>query len=130
MLLTVPPSQINVTRHPYSFVGDADQTLGPGRLRSGTWHTGLMDYTDGTEQGALHAERGLQMVAAEAGIKFDFGVKTDWQPVNSQRMLLWAGKYGKQEEFMTVRSTIRLAHQPSDTVSKPLIQLRICSVPC
>jgi len=41
------------------------------------------------------------------GIKFDFDVKTDWQPVNSQRMLLWAGKFGKQEEFMTVSSGFR-----------------------
>mmetsp|Transcript_52485 Transcript_52485/g.130576 ORF Transcript_52485/g.130576 Transcript_52485/m.130576 type:complete len:263 (+) Transcript_52485:237-1025(+) len=94
--------QVNVTRHPYSFIGDTDTSKGyQGGLRSGTWHTGLMDYTDGTEAGALAAEAGLQQVGGEAGIRFDFGVRTDWQPMNSQRLLLWAGKFGKQEEFMT-----------------------------
>uniref|UniRef100_A0A6T8NX31 DSBA-like thioredoxin domain-containing protein n=1 Tax=Hemiselmis andersenii TaxID=464988 RepID=A0A6T8NX31_HEMAN len=94
--------QINVTRHPYSFIGDTDTSKGyHGGLRAGTWHTGLMDYTDGTESGALAAEAGLQHVAKEAGIRFDFGVRTDWQPTNSQRMLLWAGRFGKQEEFMS-----------------------------
>ena len=26
---------------------------------------------------------------------------TNWQPVDSQRMLLWASRFGLQEEFMT-----------------------------
>lgn len=41
---------INVTRHPYSFLGDSKNG---GFLRSGgTWHEGLVDYTDGTDEGA------------------------------------------------------------------------------
>ena len=32
---------------------------------------------------------------------FDYGVLTQWQPVESQRLFMWAGRYGKQEEFMT-----------------------------
>mmetsp|Transcript_21823 Transcript_21823/g.53747 ORF Transcript_21823/g.53747 Transcript_21823/m.53747 type:complete len:216 (+) Transcript_21823:202-849(+) len=95
--------QINVTRHPYSFLGDADTEKGDYTfLRpSGTWHTGLIDYADGTEEGACRFERQLQTLADKADIKFDYHVKTHWQPINSQRVLLWAGRFGKQEEFMS-----------------------------
>lgn len=90
---------VNVTRHPYSFLGDSPN--GEGFLRSGgTWHEGLMDYTDGTEAGALRAEAGLSALGAAAGIKFRYDQKTNWQPLESQRMLLWAAKFGKAEEYM------------------------------
>lgn len=36
-----------------------------------------------------------------AGIEFDYSVLAQWQPVDSQRLLLWAGRFGKQEEFMS-----------------------------
>ena len=90
---------INVTRHPYSFLGDNRNS--DGFLRSGgTWHEGLIDYTDGTEEGALRAEAGLSSLARAAGISFRFDQKTDWQPVESQRLLLWAGRFGKAEQYM------------------------------
>jgi len=89
---------INVTRHPYSFLGDSKSG---GFLRSGgTWHDGLKDYTDGTDEGARRAEAGLSALGAAAGIKFRFDQQTNWQPMDSQRMLLWAGRHGKGEEFM------------------------------
>lgn len=59
-----------------------------------------MDYTGGTEQGALQAEAGIRALGRKANIEFDFQVRTHWQPVESQRLLLWAGEQGKQEEFM------------------------------
>ena len=91
---------VNVTRHPYSFLGDS-RNDGGGFLRSGgTWHEGLMDYTDGTEAGALRAEAGLSALGAAAGINFRYDQKTNWQPLESQRMLLWAAKFGKAEEYM------------------------------
>jgi len=94
--------QLNVTRHPYSFLGDRDQSKGQSSLRSGgTWHEGLIDYTGGSEGKARQAEDGLSTLGAAAGIKFRFDVKTDWQPIDSQRILLWAGRHGKQEEFMS-----------------------------
>lgn len=40
-------------------------------------------------------------LARAAGIKFDYNVLAQWQPVESQRLLLWAGRFGLQEEFMT-----------------------------
>lgn len=94
--------QLNVTRRPYSFLGDADQKAGRSSLRSGgTWHEGLIDYTGGSEERAFQAEKGLQHLGGAAGIKFRFDVKTNWQPIDSQRLLLWAGRFGKQEEFMS-----------------------------
>jgi predicted DsbA family dithiol-disulfide isomerase len=61
----------------------------------------LVDYTGGTEAGALRAEAGLKQLGTQAGIEFRFDQKTNWQPVDSQRLLLWAGRFAKQEEFMT-----------------------------
>ena len=43
----------------------------------------------------------MQHLAGQAGIKFDYDVPAQWQPVDSQRLLLWAGRHGKQEEYMT-----------------------------
>mmetsp|Transcript_35668 Transcript_35668/g.42996 ORF Transcript_35668/g.42996 Transcript_35668/m.42996 type:complete len:153 (-) Transcript_35668:496-954(-) len=43
----------------------------------------------------------MQVLGSRAGIKFDYQVQAQWQPVESQRLMLWAGRFGKQEEFMT-----------------------------
>jgi len=105
-----------VTRHPYSFLGDSKSG---GHLRSGgdaTWHDGLVDYTGGTEEGARRAEAGLSQLGRAADISFRFDVRTDWQPVDSQRLLLWAGRVGKQEHFMTAinRAHFERAHSASE----------------
>ena len=47
------------------------------------------------------AERGMLAQGRAAGIEFDYSVKAQWQPVDSQRLLLWAGRFGLQEEFMS-----------------------------
>jgi predicted DsbA family dithiol-disulfide isomerase len=47
------------------------------------------------------AEAAMQHQAAAAGITFDYDVLAQWQPVESQRILLWAGRFGLQEEFIT-----------------------------
>jgi predicted DsbA family dithiol-disulfide isomerase len=86
---------MNVTRHPYSWAGDADVTkekMGYGDMRQEknmdeAPRTNPVPRTDVRELGKL------------AGIKFDFGVEMVWQPVESQRVVLWASEYGKQEEM-------------------------------
>ena len=45
--------------------------------------------------GEPQAELGMQQLANNAGIKFDYGVLAQWQPVDSQRLLLWAGQRGQ-----------------------------------
>jgi len=92
--------QLNVTRHPYSFLGDSQSATGK-RHEMATWHDGLLGYVGGDERRRDEAEERLQMQGREAGITFDFSVRTHWQPIDSQRMLLWAGRVGKQEPFMT-----------------------------
>ena len=73
------------TRHPYSFLGDTPPGTSSHLRSGGTWHEGLMDYTDGTEEGALRAEAGLSALGAAAGISFRYDQRTNWQPIESQR---------------------------------------------
>lgn len=45
-----------------------------------------------------------------AGVKFDFNAYIDRQPIESQRLLLWAGRFGKAEEFMSALSNRHFQH--------------------
>ena len=89
---------VDVWRRPYSFLGDSPG--GRGGIQNTTWHESLIDYTDGTETSALRFERGLNALGARNDVTFDFGVKTHWQPIESQRAQLWASRFGKAELFM------------------------------
>jgi hypothetical protein len=97
--------ELNVTRHPYSFIGD--QRGGTGSLAghdaplTQTWHDALLGYMGNNPMAREQAERGMAVQAASAGIQLDYGVLAQWQPVDSQRLLLWAGRFGLQEEFMS-----------------------------
>lgn len=88
---------IHVTRHPYSFRGASGRGK---KQRYGSWHDGLKRWADGTDAGAQLAEANLRKLGAEAGIKFVFDQQTVWHPTASQRLLLWAGEFGKSEIFM------------------------------
>jgi|UniRef100_A0A7S3EYP1 predicted DsbA family dithiol-disulfide isomerase len=100
---------MNVTRHPYSFVGDLRGSGGslPGADAplTQTWHDALLPYMGNDPAARDNAERGMAAQAAEAGIKLDYGVLAQWQPVDSQRLLLWAARFGLQEEFMSALNT-------------------------
>ena len=103
-----------MTRHPYSFIGDSKGSTSPGGLKgagegdlSETWHDALLGYMGGDPAARDSAERGMLAQGRAAGIEFDYGVKAQWQPVDSQRLLLWAGRFGLQEEFM---SALNLRH--------------------
>lgn len=63
------------------------------RHKRSTWHEGLLNYVGGSEARRDEAERRLQEQGQEAGITFDFNVHTNWQPIDSQRMLLWSSRY-------------------------------------
>jgi len=43
---------------------------------------------------------GMNQLGARNNVTFDFNVKTHWQPIESQRLQLWASRFGKSEEFM------------------------------
>lgn len=97
--------QVNVSRYPYSFIGDDH---GGGRSLAGaddglkeSWHDALLGYMGNDPRRRDQAEHQMQGLAASAGIKFDYSVLAQWQPVESQRCLLWAGRFGLQEPFMS-----------------------------
>jgi len=95
---------INVSRHPYSFIGDSrggGSLDGHGTELKKTWHDSLLGYMGNDPNRRTQAEASMLHLGKQAGITFDYNVLTQWQPVESQRLLLWAGRYGKQEEFMT-----------------------------
>ena len=98
--------QVNVTRHPYSFIGDSKASDGAksGGLQgvdkdgkesepTETWHDGLLGYMGGSHTARDSAEKQMAQLGLQAGISFDYNVLTQWQPVKSQRLLLWAGRY-------------------------------------
>ena len=106
--------EINVTRHPYSFVGDRPaQPQKAGELDGiGTDASQLRTFAD-QMQGRFPAAtaattpaarrermRPFLELGAAAGIEFELDVVAQYQPVESQRLLLWAGRFGLQEEFM------------------------------
>lgn len=110
--------EVNVTRHPYSFVGDRPaQPQRSGELDgAGTPDGELRTFAEQMDgrfpaaapkpgQSAEEArwERMAPFLAlgASAGIAFDLEVGAQYQPVESQRLLLWAGRFGRQEEYMS-----------------------------
>ena len=104
---------LNVTRRPFSFLGQqpADEDNGnaqkwggfPRLKRKGIWHERLTDYS-GSPAGRDEFEAHMTKLGEAAGVKFDFNTYIDRQPFESQRLLLWAGRFGKAEEFMTALS--------------------------
>ena len=99
--------QINVTRWPYSFIGD--DRSGRSSLAGSangvelkeTWHDALLGYMGNDPAKRDGAERSMAAQGRAAGIAFDYNVLAQWQPVESQRLLLWAGRFGLQEEFIS-----------------------------
>ena len=104
---------LNVTRRPFSFLGQqpadvdnghSDQWGGFPRLkRKGIWHERLMDYA-GSPTGRDQFEAQMTKLGEAAGVSFDFSTYIDRQPFESQRLLLWAGRFGKGERFISALS--------------------------
>lgn len=101
---------VNVTRHPYSFLGDdksgTSHLAGAGTAegKEPTWHESLLGYCGNSEMGRKQIERSMYNLGVKVGIKLDYGVQANWQPVDSQRAMLWAARVGKQEDFVDVLS--------------------------
>ena len=104
---------LNVTRRPFSFLGQqpAHEDSGnapkwggfPRLKRKGIWHERLTDYS-GSAEGRDEFVSHVGKLGEAAGVKFDFNVYIDRQPIESQRLLLYAGRFGKGEEFMSALS--------------------------
>jgi predicted DsbA family dithiol-disulfide isomerase len=61
---------------------------------------GSDDPTDGTRETAVRMQNSMNDLASRNDVEFNFTVKTHWQPIESQRMQLWASRFGKAEHFM------------------------------
>ena len=98
--------QLHVTRHPFSFIGDADgKRLDAIKLKKkGTWKDRLLDYTHGDEQLRDQAMAGMRLAGEQVGIAFDYSCYIDRQPVDSQRMLLHTARRGVQEAYVSALS--------------------------
>ena len=79
---------INITRHPFSFRGDRALDNDPGDLRIES-----SEYSPSSQ---------LQRLGNEAGISFNIDRTPFYNPLDSQRALLWAARFGKQEELADV----------------------------
>ncbi|KAJ8611148.1 hypothetical protein CTAYLR_003571 [Chrysophaeum taylorii] len=100
--------ELNVVRHPYSFNADSKTPYG-SRYPVGkdtpegkepTWHESLLDYSGGSAAQREFTEKSMYDLGRRVGITLDYNVQTNWQPVDSQRAMLWAARFGKQELFM------------------------------
>merc|ERR1712232_43956 len=98
---------VNVKRHPYSFLGGQRHPT-PGSLAGSwveegqepTWHECLLDYLGGDVHVREATEAAWRAQAQRAGVDLDFSVKTQWQPVVSQRVMMMAAQSGKQELYI------------------------------
>lgn len=104
--------EVNVTRHPYSFVGDRPpQPQRQGELDGiATPSESLRTFGEQmagrfpaapTEEARRERMKPFLALGQAAGIDFDLEVKAQYQPIDSQRLLLWAARFGKGEEFMS-----------------------------
>jgi predicted DsbA family dithiol-disulfide isomerase len=124
---------VNVTRHPYSFVGDrAPQEMRQGELDGiatseeslrtfGEQMAGRFGPPPQTEEARRERMRPFLQLGAAAGISFDLEVRAQYQPVESQRLLLWAGRFGLQEPFMSAINKLHFEERRSASVRSTLL---------
>lgn len=91
---------MDVTRHPYSFRGDSKQAPIP-EGKEETWHDDLLNYVGGDPDVRAAFQAQMRELGERAGIHLDYNVQTNWQPVDSQRAMLWARQFGKAEKYMS-----------------------------
>lgn len=134
---------LNVYRYPYSFIGLSGNSADIPLHEKGTGAKpvrGMVGY--GTPEGEQPTwaesmrKRGLgdaarptrptgeslEELGAPVGIKFNYDVKAQWQPVDSQRVIIWAGRRGKQEAFMSGLSRRHFEEQKSASHRATLLE--------
>lgn len=118
---------VNVHRHPYSFLGDAKRggTLAGHNTPQGeepTWHESLLGYCNGSEAARKGAEDSMRELGQNCGIELDYNVQTNWQPINSQRVMLWAHRFGLQEAYMSVLAHKHFEQQKSASHDETVLE--------
>uniref|UniRef100_A0A7R9ZV89 DSBA-like thioredoxin domain-containing protein n=1 Tax=Pyrodinium bahamense TaxID=73915 RepID=A0A7R9ZV89_9DINO len=64
----------------------------------------------------------MRQLGRRAGIELDYGVQTNWQPVDSQRLMLWARQFGKQERYMSALAHLHFEHRESASHKATLLK--------
>jgi predicted DsbA family dithiol-disulfide isomerase len=120
--------ELRVTRRPYSWAGD-DRTVEQGKIRYGgeefnkdkgydeqgeqmrrKWRReNLEGYSEGPRSSEV-PRTPMNVLGELASIDFNTAKEMKWHPVDSQRMILWAGQFGKQEEFAEAISSRHFEH--------------------
>lgn len=90
-----------------------------GQKCRGTYVTALDRALGG---GAPQFMKKLGESVAGKPIEFNTEVEFEFQPVDSQRMLQWAGRFGKQEEVVSVLANLHFEKQQSATKRSTLIE--------
>lgn len=86
---------VNITRHPFSFRGDAPLDDIPD-----DYFTMQMSSLQQQERPSTPSQ--LQRLGDAASINFNIDRTPFYNPLDSQRVLLWAARYGKQEVLAEV----------------------------
>ena len=74
-----------------------------------------------TEEERREKMKPFLRLGQSAGIEFDLDVKAQYQPVESQRLLLWAGRFGLQEEFMSALNALHFEKRQSASMRSTLL---------
>lgn len=101
---------MNVARHPYSWAGD-DRNFEPaGKI---TYQTRVKENADMYKKEAQDPNTPkripMDVLGRVAGINFkmgDSGLEMMYHPINSQRMILWAARQGRQEDLVSELSKL------------------------
>eukprot|EP00928_Gymnodinium_smaydae_P084491 TRINITY_DN67763_c0_g1_i1.p1 TRINITY_DN67763_c0_g1~~TRINITY_DN67763_c0_g1_i1.p1 ORF type:complete len:159 (+),score=15.27 TRINITY_DN67763_c0_g1_i1:420-896(+) len=64
----------------------------------------------------------MRELGRNCGIELDYGVQTNWQPVNSQRVMLWAHRFGLQEAYMSALARRHFEQQKSASHDATILQ--------
>ena len=86
---------INITRYPFSFRGDRPLD----DLINEPPDTILTNVSPDENRPST-----LQMLGNSAGISFNIDSRPFYNPINAQRSLLWAARFGKQEDLAEVNN--------------------------
>jgi predicted DsbA family dithiol-disulfide isomerase len=117
--------ELRVVRRPYSWAGD-DRTVEQGLVRyMDSAFRAAKGYDEGPRANAeAPARRPLSEIGEAASIQFRVAEQIKWHPVDSQRAILWAARFGKQEEFVEALSTraLSVTAGPASQIRRVCIQ--------
>ena len=113
--------ELRVSRRPYSWAGD-DRSVDQGLVRyGGSDYKAEKGYEEGPRATPTVERKPMAELGAVASIEFDTAKEMKWQPVDSQRLILWAGRFGKQEEYAEALSSRHFERRESNALRSTVL---------